>query len=331
MSVARTDAVASAAISGRHRVRAFGLEIDASFPAPGLPAAAGAPLGPATRVDLVPEDEVDRDWPADAVERVLEETFDDDEVPARTIDVHPEAGYRLYARHFGLARISPDGGRVICAPPGEAGWDWQRFLVGRILPWAAVLRGYEAFHASAVALDGRAVAFVGPTGAGKTSLAIRLVADGAEFMTDDVLAVDVSDGVLRGHPGAGIASVRPAERETIPPAIWRGLGSVLGDSGKTYVELARAEGPQPLAAVYFLRTGDAEAIEPMPSPDPRLLLASTFVLGVQTPGRLRNQLDVCAAIARAVPAYSLCVTAGLDSAALARAVADHLAAEGVSS
>ena len=329
MPLPRADAAPRPAASGRHRVRAFGLEVDASFPVPGLPAAVGAPLGPATTVDLVPDAEVDRDWPAGAADRVLEERFGSDTEPARTIDVHPVAGYRLYARHFGLARISPDGGRVICAPPGPAEWDWQRFLVGRILPWAAVLRGYEAFHASAVAVGGRVVAFVGPTGAGKTSLALRLVADGGEFVTDDVLAVDLRDGEPHGHPGAGIASVRPSERESIPSEVWGGLGSVLGESGKTYLALPRAEGPRPLAAVYFLRTGEGAAIEPMAGPDPRLLLASTFVLGVQTPGRLRNQLDVCAAIATAVPAFGLCVTAGLDSAGLARAVAEHLAAEGV--
>src|SRR3712207_7852895 len=47
-----------------------------------------------------------------------------------------------------------------CSPPGVAPWRWQRFLVGRILPWAAVLCGLEALHASAVVLDGRAIAFV---------------------------------------------------------------------------------------------------------------------------------------------------------------------------
>lgn len=324
-----TEFPTSAPVAGRHRARAFGLEIDASFPVPGLADSTGQPIGPTTRVDLVPEDELDRDWPADEARRVLEEHFDGDAEPARTIDVHPRLGYRLYARHFGLARIAPDGGGVVCAPPGPAGWDWQRFLVGRILPWAAVLRGYEAFHASAVAIGGRAVAFVGETGAGKTSLALRLVASGADFMTDDVLAVDANGDGVRGHAGAGIASVRPAEREAIPAATWEGLGTVLGHSGKTYVALPVAHGPRPVAAIYFLRTGEGARIEALPNPDPRLLLASTFVLGIQTPERLRNQLDVCAAIARDVPAFDLRVT-GVDAGGLAQAVSEHLAGMGVS-
>jgi hypothetical protein len=328
MRDAATESPTSAPVDGRHRARAFGLEIDASFPVPGLAASTDRPSGPETRVDLVPEDELDRDWPAGEARRVLEERFDDETEPARTIDVHPSVGYRLFARHFGLARITPDGGGVVCAPPGPAGWDWQRFLVGRILPWAAVLRGYEAFHASAVAIRGRAVAFVGESGAGKTSLALRLVAGGAEFMTDDVLAVEANGNGVRGHAGAGIASVRPAEREVIPAATWEGLGTVLGHSGKTYVALPVAEGPRPLAAVYFLRTGDGARIEALPKLDPRRLLASTFVLGIQTPERLRNQLDVCAAIAGGVPAFDLRVT-GVDAGGLAQAVSQHLAGVGV--
>lgn len=309
----------------RHRARAFGLEIDASFPVPGLPAAAGETDARPTRVDLVAAEEIDGDWPAGDAERVLEERFDDGEhEPARTIDVHPVAGYRLFARHFGLARISPDGARVVCAPPGPAGWEWQRFLVGRILPWAAVLRGYEAFHASAVAVGGRAVAFAGRSGAGKTSLALRLVAHGAEFLTDDVLVVDHSGEELRAHPGEAIASVRAAEREAIPADEWARLGTVLGVSGKTYVELPRPAGPRPLAALYFLRRDDGVAIEPLATLDPRRLLASTFVFGVRTPERMRNQLDVCAAIAAGVATYELRVAPGVDAGRLARSVRDHV-------
>jgi hypothetical protein len=328
MPAAQADAIgARAPVTGeRWRGRAFGLEIDASFAVPGLPRTSGPPAGPRTRLDLAPAEVIERDWPARGTERVLEERFDDGP-PARTIDVHPRRGYRLYARHFGIARISPTGGRVVCAPPEDEAWSWQRFLVGRILPWAAVLRGLEVFHASAVGHNGRAVAFVGETGAGKTSLAVQLVARGMEFMTDDVLALELADGSLRAHPGAGIASVRAAEREAIADDTWSRLGTVLGDSVKTYLEVERAEQPLPLGAVYFLARDEGEPVEPLGALDPRLLLASTFVLGVQTPARLRNQLDVCAAMAHSVPLFRLRIGSGMRAARLAALVHDHLDGE----
>ena len=312
--------------AGRQRSRAFGLTIDSSFAAPGLAPWSGGGDLPVTTVDLVPEERIDDGWPRRGAERVLEETFDDDPEPARTIDAHPEAGYRLYARGFGLARVSGDGATVLCAPPGPAEWDWQRFLVGRILPWAAVLRGYETFHASAVEIDGRVVAFAGDTGMGKTSLALRLVAEGARLVSDDVLALETTGRGVIAHAGAGIACVRPAEREAIADATWAALGTELGHSGKTYIAVPVAPEPRPLGAIYFLRRGGEGAIAPLDPPDPRLLLASTFVLGVRTPERMLNQLDVCAAIARGVPSFHLSVTAGGDAGSLAAAVSEHLRA-----
>jgi hypothetical protein len=325
MAATGTEAQRAAApAAGRHRTRAFGLEIESTFEAPGLPPASGPASGPATTLELAAPAELDRDWPADA-ERLLEERFDDGP-PARTIDNHPLHGYRLYARHFGLARIAVDGSRVVCAPPADEAWSWQRFLVGRVLPWASLLRGFEVLHASAVSIGGRAVAFVGPTGAGKTSLAVRMFARGAGFVTDDVLALDRDQsGGLRAHPGACIASVRPEERAAIPAAIWSTLGTVLGESGKTYVALPRVEHALPLGAVCFLERGEGSAFEPIAGADPRLLLSSTFVVGVQTPQRLLNQLDVCAALARDVPLYRVRVDTHGGAEALAATVLDRLA------
>lgn len=311
---------------GRKRSRAFGLEIDSSFEAPGLPAVTGPPVGRGTRMDIVAATEIDARWPAGPSTRVVEERFEEDPegLAARTIDVHQDQGYRLYARGFGLARVSSSGDAIECAAPdGQVDWSWQRFLVGRVLPWASVLRGYEAFHASAVALGDRAVAFVGPTGWGKTSLALRLVADGAGFITDDVLAIEAYGDGLRVHPGASVASVRPAERAVIPSHTWERLGTVLGHSGKTYLALPMVLAPMPLTIVYFLNGGDGPAVEPISRFDPRLLLSSTFVLGVQSPERLRNQLDICATIAARVPSFWLRATAGADAGRLAQTVADH--------
>jgi hypothetical protein len=44
---------------------------------------------------------------------------------------------------------------------------------------------------------------------------------------------------------------------------------------------------------------------------------------VQTPARLLNQLDVCAAIARDVPLFRLRIPPGMDSRRLAQLVHEH--------
>lgn len=327
MTPAPTERTQAAREHEPWRSRAFGIEIEGSFPAPGLPPARVAGTARPTRLAVVPGHDIDRRWLPGGGQRLLAEHFDDSPQPARTIDHRAGVGYRLFARNFGLAFVSEDGDEVLCAPPEDEPWSWQRFLVGRILPWAALLRGRELFHASAVTVGGGSLAVIGPTGAGKTSLAAQLVLRGAGFLTDDVLALEHDGTAIQAHPGAGIVSVRDGERAAIAAKDWTRLGSELGYSGKSYIELTREDGPAPLRAIYFLsRTARSPGITAVEAPDPRLLLGSTFIESVQTPARLRNQLSLCADLAQAVPMFTASVTAGLTAADLAQRMLTHMEA-----
>lgn len=273
---------------------------------------------------VVPAEAIESRWGTEGAVRLLEERFDGAPEPTRTIDHRPGTGYRLFARHFGLALVSDDGLCVRCAPPEDEPWSWQRFLVGRVLPWAAVLRGRELFHASAVEVSGGAVAVIGPSGAGKTSLASQLVLQGARFVTDDVLALHHDGANVMAHPGAGVISIRDEERAVIPSEDWSRLGAELGHSGKTYLEVPRLSEPVRLRALYFLRRESRDyEIQPLEAPDPRLLLGNTFIEGIQTPARLSNQLAICSHLAREVPMYSVAVTPGHGAAKLAGSLLHH--------
>lgn len=46
-------------------------------------------------------------------------------------------------------------------------------------------RGAEILHASCVALDGRGLLILGPSGSGKSALALQLMAYGAQLVADD--------------------------------------------------------------------------------------------------------------------------------------------------
>ena len=65
-------------------------------------------------------------------------------------------------------------------------------------------RGYLVLHASAVAKEGEAIAFMGQSGWGKSTLAEYFCQHGYELLTDDVLVLDVREdctdvAVLPGH------------------------------------------------------------------------------------------------------------------------------------
>lgn len=76
---------------------------------------------------------------------------------------------------------------------------------GALLSLLLYLRGTTVFHGSAVDVDGDAIAFVGHSGQGKTTMATMLCAEGARAITDDVLVVDDDD--------EGRAMVRRGSRE----------------------------------------------------------------------------------------------------------------------
>jgi serine kinase of HPr protein (carbohydrate metabolism regulator) len=60
-------------------------------------------------------------------------------------------------------------------------------------------------HATTVAIAGRGVMIVGPSGSGKSDLALRLIDRGAVLVSDDYTAFSVIDGALMAAPPPTIA------------------------------------------------------------------------------------------------------------------------------
>ncbi|MDX6726491.1 MAG: hypothetical protein QOK49_1296 [Baekduia sp.] len=308
--------------------RAFGLELVGDFEAPGLPPTPTAAGRPHTQLRLVDAGAFAAAWDPAGAERVNEWRYPDGRA-FFTIDHHPALGYRIAARRYGRFIVSAGGDEVLCAPYKVSAWSWQRLLIARVLPIAATLRGIEVLHSSAVRIGDGAVAISGPSGLGKSSLAMQLYyRHGAAFLTDDLLGLEAPEGGVVAHPGFAIVSLRPAERELLSREEKARLGAVVSRGNKTHFALEREPGPLPLRAMFFLEPGEvgAPTIERMEEPDPLLLLASTFVLMVRTPERLRRQLDVCAAIADDVPLYRLRIAPSLNARATAEIVHEHIRA-----
>jgi serine kinase of HPr protein (carbohydrate metabolism regulator) len=59
-------------------------------------------------------------------------------------------------------------------------------------------------HASCIALGGRGVLLLGPSGSGKSDLALRLIDEGAKLVADDRTILFVKDGVLQAKAPASI-------------------------------------------------------------------------------------------------------------------------------
>jgi hypothetical protein len=272
----------------------FGLDVTADRDLSFLLTATAPPTGRTLSVS-VSEDGKVPSWPGGKL-------ISDQRLPGGDVNFQIESGeegYRIWSPEYGTHLLAADGSRIWGAASAGRFDAWQRMLVAQTLPFAAVLQGLEVLHASAVARDGAAIAIAGVSGSGKTSLARALVERGAEFLTDDVLALERRDGELLAHPGAPVAGIG---RHGAGEANESRGREVVAVNDREWVErVALSPAPAPLSALIMVERSPDGPSKPRfePVSDPRMLLSATFNLLLATPERLEGLLDVCARLAAA--------------------------------
>jgi hypothetical protein len=299
------------------RSHAFGLQLE-----PG----SGADVD-ARRLDwtLVSRGELDAAW-APARGRMLLERRHPSGRPMLAIE-DSDLGFRVAAPGYGRHLVAGDGRSLRSYLPDVPPWRWQRLLFAQVLPLAASLQGLHVAHASAVALDGRVIGFVAPSGTGKTSVCAHLVAQGAGFVTDDVLAVDTAaPPAPLAHPGAAVVAVHRHELAAMTQAGRSRLGVMLGRADKLLLGVEPVDAPLPLERLYFLsRSGvrrDLRVSESAP-PDPALLLSSSFLWYLSDMRHSLARLEAAAALAGAVRIFRVDIPAGVPATEVAERLADH--------
>ncbi len=160
-----------------------------------------------------------------------------------------------------------DGSHVMIDSLPEAEEDLIRLpLLGPVLSLLLHQRGLLVLHASAVAIDGQAVAFIGRKGWGKSTTAAALHARGHALVTDDILAVDLSaEGIPHVAPGFPQLKLRPEAAR-----------AALGDDPDALPVLHRrvtkrarrategfSSASLPLQRIYVLDRGPSLCIEPV--------------------------------------------------------------------
>ncbi len=106
--------------------------------------------------------------------------------------------------------VDRDGRRIWFGWLGADSLETLRvYILGRALSFALVKQGFEPIHSSTVVLDGGAIAFLGESGFGKSSLAAGFVRDGYRLLTDDLLLVSQRCGRPEAQPGPPRIKVFP--------------------------------------------------------------------------------------------------------------------------
>jgi hypothetical protein len=281
---------------------AFGLSLRSEFPLPGLQPS-GDIEGGSRAISLSLSG--DPAEPFDGAERLQEWHYPDGTL-GLTIDRDEERGYRFYLYGAGVFVLAADGGQVILHldPEHEGNWDWRRYLIGQVLPFAALLHGLEVFHASAIEVGGGAVLLAGGSGLGKSTLALNMHLAGAGFLADDSVAIELAEDQILAHPAIATAKVREGARPLLRADTRGALREVVvSDEHETRYRIEAAGGPLPLRAVCMLELGEEPGTLTASEgkSDPWELLGSTFNDVIRDPTRLQGQLDLCGQIAETVP------------------------------
>ena len=236
----------------------YGLGLSVNVPLAGLRG-----LAPAEAVDVRMEvGELPRDLVSDPSPTTFHssEQVDENGKPVRVV-THIRGGEFLRIDYC-------DGTSVLLSATGERVWarganadieDTAAYLLGPVLGMVLRLRGVNCLHASAVAVGARACAFVGASGAGKSSMAAAFARMGHAVLSDDVTPVEESDGRFLAQPAYPRLRLWPESVEGLFGAV-DSLPRMVEGWDKRYVDLARPpyrfqREPLPLAAIYLLDPG----------------------------------------------------------------------------
>ncbi len=201
---------------------------------------------------------------------------------------------------------------VTCVPvPGVEDELLADLYFNQVVPLVMSSQGETVLHASAAAVNGRGIAFVGATGRGKSTLAASFAKAGHPFLTDDGLIVDQTAAGFSIRPRRPILRLRPDSEAAM--ADLPGAATCGDDLVKRRVAASAAipfrEQPVALEAIYVLGCSASPSLPVItrlvPAAALTAMMQHSFMLDVDDKERLHAHFCALANIAERVPCYAL--------------------------
>jgi hypothetical protein len=246
----------------------YGLTLRANLPIPTLESSSVE-----TSVDLVVQLGLDPPWLAALRPNTLDPFYvsSDLELWEPTLKVWklPGGDHFLLRYQDGTQFVIDRRATVIWAtwPEDLTIDDTATYLLGPVMGFALLLRATVCLHASAVAIDGQAVALVGQAGAGKSTTAAAFARAGFKILSDDVVALSDRNGAffvqsaypcIRLWPSSVAALFGRADALPLLTPNWDKRYLDLTDDGERFQDKAL-----PLEAIYVLGERDDDLRRPM--------------------------------------------------------------------
>lgn len=176
-------------------------------------------------------------------------------------------------------------------PPSSCLQEATSYLLGPVLGILLRYRSVVCLHASAVAIDGQAVAFAGPPGAGKSTIAAALGRRGYKVLADDITAIGEIDGTfsaLPAYPGLWLwaDSIETLyDKSTYKPRVTQ-IDDKTRLSQKDGLEFESTS--LPLAKIYMLNCGHS-FVSDSPQHPFLSLVTNTYATNVLTPAMRKQE------------------------------------------
>jgi hypothetical protein len=287
---------------------AYGLTINSQLPLPELITDCGSGPGGATLT--VREGQVRT--PSDTAR-----------VKGYEIDIGPQTAF-LYLNSVGCFEIR--GSEIIYAPvPGVTAKTLGLFILGPALAMVLHRRGNLVLHASAVVLlkgvrERGAVAFLGHSRQGKSTMAAALHARGHQAVADDIVAVpgrfllptvgkSETDN-LQISPGFPMLKLWPEALAYLGPGAESPSISLSGrgNSPRTARIVADRFSPEPipLRRLYLLEDSESLQCQPLPQKGALLeILRHSYWVAQLPPEQNATHFRQCAALVERIPVHRL--------------------------
>lgn len=187
----------------------------------------------------------------------------------------------------------------------------EHLFHNNVVPMLLADRGALMLHGAAVDLGGFAIAFIGVSGRGKSTLAASFAANGFPFLSDDSICLEPTDASYVAQPSYPSIRLWRDSDEAVLAGRAKKMRPVTFSDKARYAagdEIPHAAEPTPLRAIYVLaRDGVSAATIKLLGANEAMMefVQHSFILDIHSPDTLGGHFERMAALAKKTPAYRL--------------------------
>lgn len=212
----------------------------------------------------------------------------------------------LSFKQIGFFRIAGGSEIVVTPEPGADERLLQILVEGHCLAVLLYQRGLLVLHGSVAAIQGHAVALIGPQGAGKSAVAAALESRGHVLLSDDIGAIEQQDDDPKVLPGYPMLRITPELAEALggnrEPLVAYLPGE---DVYSRKFSHPLPEEPVALRRIYLLSESGSAGVEHVPAQQAVVeIVRHSYPTRLAQPGGVHH-FSGCVSLIRAIGLYSI--------------------------